>query len=393
MPRVNTLNPGDDALTAESETLVNGQRLSGLQVGLVVCASALVAVGLGFAGGVSESVTTASAAPDDSRDHSILKQGSGGSYFDKHSGSLSTQGSGALVMKRDGTLNTQGSGGLIVKRDGTLVTQGSGRLIYKRDNTLSTQGSGALYLKRDNEAGGNAEDSEVPLAVAEPVAALTRGAGQLAFDSSSDGFGFQNYAIGTGPDEKNVSGITTDSARAVLGDAAVCKPGTDPCAPTAKAKTWIDESNKLGKYGQCFGMAAALVGFQGDADAGFSSPAAAQTLESQPVLQRALATWQASQDTVEVERARQTLTANDAVTALTAAFKDPQAGQFMMTIANRGPKTGQRTQGHALAPYGFSVSKAMTTGTSRRMTPTLQDPRQQSTSILRPTPGRTRRVH
>lgn len=72
-------------------------------------------------------------------------------------------------MKRDGTLNTQGSGGLIVKRDGTLATQGSGRLIYKRDNTLSTQGSGALYLKRDNAAGGNAEDSEVPLEVADPL--------------------------------------------------------------------------------------------------------------------------------------------------------------------------------------------------------------------------------
>lgn len=72
MARVNTLNPGDDALTAESETLVNGQRLSGLQVGLVVCASALVAVGLGFAGGVNQSVTTTSAVPDDSRDHTFV---------------------------------------------------------------------------------------------------------------------------------------------------------------------------------------------------------------------------------------------------------------------------------------------------------------------------------
>ena len=304
---------------------MNEHRLSGLQVGLVVCASALVVVGLGFAGGVNQSVTTASTAPDDNRDY---------------------------------TLNTQGSGGLIVKRDGTLMTQGSGGgLILKRDNTLNTQGSGGLILKRDNEVGGATEDSEVPVAVAEPVAALRRGAGELAFDPSSDGFGFGNYAIGTGPDQKNVAGITTNSARAVLGDAAICKPGVEPCSPTAKAKTWIDESNKLGKYGQCFGMAAAaLVGFQGGADAGFSGPAAAQTLESQPALQRSLATWQASQDTFEVERARQTVTANDAVTALTAAFKNPQAGQFMMTVANKDPNTGQRTQGHALAPYAvFSL--------------------------------------
>ena len=76
----------------------------------------------------------------------------------------------------------------------------------------------------------------------------------------------------------------------------------------------------------------------------FSGPAAAQTLQSQPALQRSLATWQASQDTFEVERARQTVTANDAVTALTAAFKNPQAGQFMMTVANKDPNTGQRTR-------------------------------------------------
>ena len=65
----------------------------------------------------------------------------------------------------------------------------------------------------------------------------------------------------------------------------------------------------------------------------------------------------------------------------------------MMTVANKDPNTGQRTQGHALAPYAvFTLKKAATTNTSRRMTPTRQDLRPLCTSIPRPTPGPTRQV-
>lgn len=269
--------------------------------------------------GVVGAATQASVSSTNGRDHSLV-----------------TQGSGGLVFKRDGTLSSQGSGGgMYLKRDGSLNTQGSGRLILKRDNTLA-------------DGGVAAQDSEV---LAEPTAVLHRGPQRLAFEPESDGFAFENFAGGVG-DHQHVARIDADSAASVLGSDHVCQSQAQPCQPNSKAKAWIAASNDLAKYGNCFGMAtAALIGFEGNSLAGFSGPAGAQSLVGDARLQRSIATWQAAQDTVEVEKARQNVTANQALTKLSASFGQPGSDHYLLSVANRDPKTGDRTQGHVVVPF------------------------------------------
>lgn len=318
---------------------------------MVICCS-LAMVGIGLAGNYQSSDAASADSPSGSRDYTLLQTG-GGSSVVKRDGTLSTQGSGALYYRRDGTLATQGSGSLYIKRDGTLATQGSGSLYLKRDGTLESQSSGGIIFNpRTGELGAEEAESSTAEGAA-AVAVLKRGPNGIEFDPSADGFGFANYGIGPGL-RTDVVGIDTESARAVLGNSAVCNSEADQCIPTDRAKRWIRAANKLASGGHCFGMAlAALLGFQGDRSAGFTGPAGAQTLESQPSLQRSIATLQASQDTVEVEKARQVVTPNGAVAALTESFSKPQAERFLVTIANRNPKDGSRTQGHALVPFGI----------------------------------------
>lgn len=288
-------------------------------VSTVVC-SALVVVGLGWAGSVTQASAIDASAASGSRD-----------YMSANAGTSLGDGGG---VGRDGTFTYQGTG-VFRSPDGTFETHGSGPHLNPRTGGLADGSSASLPSD-----GVTAE------------AVLKRGPNEVEFDPRADGFGFANYGIGAGQ-RTDLRGVDSDSARAVLGDQAVCKDQAGTCVPTVKAKRWIDSSNKLAIGGQCFGMAAAaLVGFHGKQAAGFSGPAGVQTLEAEPELQRSIATWQASQDTFEVENARRSVTANEATAALVDSFTNPQAEHFMLTVANRDPKTGARIQGHALVPFG-----------------------------------------
>lgn len=64
----------------------------------------------------------------------------------------------------------------------------------------------------------------------------------------------------------------------------------------------------------------------------------------------------------------------------------------MMTVANKDPNTGQRTQGHALAPYAVFTLEGSDDKYIAAYDPTRQDLRPLCTSIPRPTPRPTRRV-
>lgn len=285
----------------------------------VAACSALVVVGLGLAGSATQMTASGTTGPTAGRDYT-----------------LNSRGSGALIVKRDGTLASQGSGGLIVKRDGELSEQGSGN---------------SMYLNRSGALAAGGSDVESPGTLT-AVATLRQGGQGVDFDPTTDGFAFANYGIGKGQ-RTDVLGIDSQSARVVLGDQVVCGTQTSPCMPTTEVTKWIDSGNALAIGGQCFGMAASsLLGFQGNRSSGFSGTAGVQNLEAQPELQRSLATWQASQDTLEIEGARRSVTANEATAALVDSFNDPAAERFMITVANKDPKTGSRIQGHALVPFG-----------------------------------------
>lgn len=87
------------------------------------------------------------------------------------------------------------------------------------------------------------------------------GSGRTVADSGfrpkPNGFGFENWS----GDRYPISNLTADDAAALFGDRVCARFKGESCEPTAAAKLWIEEMNRLMQGGRCEGMAALSAAF------------------------------------------------------------------------------------------------------------------------------------
>ena len=87
------------------------------------------------------------------------------------------------------------------------------------------------------------------------------GSGKVVADSGfrpkPNGFGFGNWS----GDQYPISNLTADDAAALFGDRVCARFKGESCEPTAAAKLWITEMNRMMQGGRCEGMAALSAAF------------------------------------------------------------------------------------------------------------------------------------
>lgn len=87
------------------------------------------------------------------------------------------------------------------------------------------------------------------------------GSGKAVADSGfrprPNGFGFENWS----GDRYPISNLTADDAAALFGDRVCARFQGDSCEPTAAAKLWVAEMNRMMQGGRCEGMAALSAAF------------------------------------------------------------------------------------------------------------------------------------
>ena len=204
-----------------------------------------------------------------------------------------------------------------------------------------------LFLSSCNTMfAGRQTPTSAPLQI--PATATALPANSNGFDPRYDGFAFKNYGF----DSRFLNMLPADVARLFGSDVCIGKQ-TTPCILIPAAQVWMQEINRAMQTGHCEGMAVLSQYFY----FGILSPdsfGAAQTaglnLVDNPLLQREIAFWWATQATFPTRANRTIIDAKALLGILATSLAADARIDALFTV---GMYQRDFSRGHTVTPIGM----------------------------------------